>query len=162
MIKINEKSIFSSLIFLFALILLINTVGMRSDVMLVPRLIGVSLLILSCIQMLNDLFPAIKNKLPFLNKSVNEAHTIGGEGVVDDESETKEEANRRFRFMGWMALFVLLIYLTSMIWAIVISVFIYLKWISKESWKMSVLYSFIAALVVYLAFVVGLDVYYFL
>jgi hypothetical protein len=161
MIKINEKSIFSSLIFLFAFMLLINTIGMRSDVVLVPRLIGVSLLILSCVQMLNDLFPAIKNRLPLLNKSVNEAHAIGGEGVVDNGSETKEEASRRFRFMGWMALFVLLIYLTSMIWAIVISVFIYLKWISKESWKMSVLYSSIAALVVYLAFVVGLDVYYF-
>ncbi|GAB7388972.1 hypothetical protein BSNK01_28100 [Bacillaceae bacterium] len=164
MIRFNEKSFFSTLIFLFALVLLVDTADMRSDVALVPRIVGVALLLFAGLQMLNDLFPSFAEKIPwfrFLNRSLSADESIGGEGVVE-ETGSKEELKRRYLFVGWIVLFILLIKFTSVIWAIAVSMLIYLKWIAKEGWKMAVLYPLGMALVIYLAFVVVMDVYYFL
>jgi hypothetical protein len=159
--RITEKGFFSLLIFLFAVILLSQTAGMRSDVVLVPRIVGLVLLLFSLIQVLSDWVPSIGRRIPFMNKKVDPSQTIGGEGAVE-ESETKEEQKRRFLFTGWMILFIVVIYFTNMIGAIFIAMFIYLKWITKESLKLSIIYSGILTLVIYLAFVVVLDVYYFI
>ncbi|GGG00999.1 tripartite tricarboxylate transporter TctB family protein [Paenibacillus abyssi] len=162
MIRLNEKSLFTALLFVFTAVLMWNTIGMRSDVVLVPRIVGTILLVFSGVQLLIDLFPAIASRLSFLSKSSDGSSTIGGEGVVEEETETKEERRSRFLFIVWMVLFVALTYYIGMIYAIVVSLFIYLKWISKQSWRLSILYSLITALIVYLSFVVGLDVYYFM
>lgn len=161
MIQINERSILSTVIFLFVATLMVQSIGMRTDVVLVPRLVGTILLLLSGLQMINDLFPGIRSKLSFLNKKVDGNQTIGGEGVVDDQEESQVEKKERWILIGWMVLFVLLINLTSMIFSIAIAMFIYLKWISKESWLLSIVYPVITAVSIYLAFVVGLEVHYF-
>jgi hypothetical protein len=161
MIRITEKSCFSALLFLFALVILITTFGMRSDIVLVPRFACTGLLLLSGIQLLTDLFPVLQRKLPSFNKSA-EAASITGEGVVDATVETKEEAVRRYILIAWMILFILLIYYTSIIIAIPISTFICLRWISKQSWRMSLIYSVVMALSVYLIFVVGFSMHYFM
>lgn len=161
MINISEKSIFSFLIFLFAIVLLINTGGLRSDVASVPLFIGIALAILSGIQMLNDLFPSLRKFFPSINRHTSDQ--LGGiEGSADENKETKEEKRSRGFFIGWMVLFVLLVYLLNMIAAIAISLVIYLRFISKESWKMSLLYSVIYSAAVYLLFVLALDIYYFI
>lgn len=154
MIQINEKSVFSSLIFLFALILLIQTGDMRSDVALVPRIMGVTLLLFAGFQMLVDLFPAMQKRFSFFDKK--------RKTMFDNQEEEAEgPAGQRYLFFGWMVLFVGLIYLVNVIWAIIISFLVYLKWIAKESWKVTIIYSVVFAAVIYLIFVVGLGIYYF-
>ena len=160
MIRITERGVFSSLIFLFAYVILFRTLGLRADVALVPKMAGIILLAFSGVQVLMDLFPAVRKRLTFLNR--NSDGSIGGEGVVQEQDEAGDTLFARYRFFGWVAAYIALIYLTSMIWATIIALFVYLKWINKESWLMSVLYSLGMALFIYLVFVLGFKLHYLL
>jgi hypothetical protein len=159
-IRITEKGVFSSLIFIFGCVILFMTRDMRTDVALVPQMVGVLLLVFSGVQVLMDIFPAAKKRLSFLDQGAT--GSIGGEGVVQEDDEPGDSLATRYRFFGWVAAFIALIYLTSMIWATTISLFVYLKWINKESWLMSVLYSLATALFIYVVFVLGFKLDYFL
>ncbi|WP_017728398.1 tripartite tricarboxylate transporter TctB family protein [Halalkalibacterium ligniniphilum] len=150
MITINERSIFSFFIFLFAAVLLVNSSDMQGNVILVPRIVGFILLVFSGVQFLLDLVPGIRRAIPFLNKD------------LEDDAEILKGLGKRFLFIGWMVLFVILIFFTSMIWATAISFFLYLKWISKESWKLSIIYTSIFTTTIYFVFVVAMGIYYFL
>lgn len=160
MIRISEKGVFSSLIFLFGCVILYMTREMRTDVALVPQMVGILLITFSGVQVLMDLFPAVKRRLSFLDKGAT--GSIGGEGVVQEQDEPGDTHAARYRFFGWVAAFIALIELTSMIWATTISLFVYLKWINKESWLMSVAYSLGTALFIYVVFVLGFKLDYFL
>src|SRR5216684_6201977 len=162
MIQISEKSIFSTLIFLFACSILFATIDMHSDVALVPRIVGTGLLLFSGVQMLMDLFPAVRKRLSFLESKLTAEETFGGEGVVEEEAETGKSPFERYLFFGWVAAFVALIFFIGMIWAIAIAIFVYLKWINKDSWTLALIYSLGIALFIYLVFVVGFGFYYFL
>jgi len=160
MMRITERGVFSSLIFLFACVILFKTLVLRSDVALVPKMVGIILLAFSGAQVLMDLFPAIRKRLTFLNR--NSDGSIGGEGVVQEQDEAGDTLFARCRFFIWVAAYIALIYLTSMIWATVISLFVYLKWFNKETWLMSALYPLGMALFIYLVFVVGFKLHFLL
>jgi hypothetical protein len=161
MMRVTERGVFSSLIFLFGCVILYMTGDMRTDVALVPRMVAILLLILSGVQVLMDIFPAVKKRLSFLDKS-STGGSIGGEGVVQEQDEPGDTVATRYGFFGWVAAFIALIYLTSMIWATTLSLFVYLKWINKETWLVSVLYSLGTALFIYVVFVLGFKLQYFL
>jgi hypothetical protein len=157
MARLNERSIFTSLIFLFALMLLIDTSGMRIESVLVPRIMGGLLLLFSGLQMLKDWLPAMEQRLTFLSRDKSSKVT-GNED--EDTEDSPETLKRRYLFIGWMALFAFLIYLIGMVWAIALALFLYLRWILKESWKMSIFYSLGCALAIYIIFVIGMGVHY--
>lgn len=161
MISFNERSIVSSVFFATALIVLVNSTEMQSDVALLPRIVGCIMLAMSGLQLCNDIFPAIRKRLSFLNKSASEAETFGGEGVIDETKEDKAVLRRRNVFIAWMTFFGILIYYVGMIWAIGIAMFVYLKWISKERWGMSILYPLVMAVVMYFIFVEWFDTNFF-
>jgi hypothetical protein len=167
MIRINENNIFSIVIFLFGVLMFTSTLGLRTDIALIPKIMSVFLVLFSGWQMMYDLFPVIREKVSFRKKEKKEKMKKSSfdEMIVDqaeNEIETKETMKKRYLFIGWMLLFVTLIYFSSMIWGILVSMFIYLKWISKESWKMTILYSSAVTLFIYLVFVVGFGIYYFM
>lgn len=155
--RLNEKTVFSLAIFLFTAVLLYQTMGMRGDASLVPRIMGVLLLLMSGMQVLMDIFPAVERRLAFLNRKLAAEQAGGGL-----EAEEDKALWGKYVFFGWIAGFVLLIYFTSMMWAAVISLFVYLKLLQRESWVLSVLYSGGVALFIYLVFVVGFELHYFL
>lgn len=161
MMRFSEKMVFSLAIFLFAVVLLYQTLGMRDDVALVPRIFGSLLLMFSGIQVLIDVFPAVARRLAFLNRKLvaEPTSTATAPGI---EEQNAEAWLGKYVFFGWMAVFVLLIYFTSMFWATVISLFVYLKWISNETWTLTASYCAGAALFIYLVFVVGFKLHYFL
>jgi hypothetical protein len=159
MIRINEKAGFSTLIFAFAAFILYLTFDLRSDVGLVPRSVAVLLLICATLQMLIDLFPALKGRLAFLGGSAE--GSLGGEGVVQEQAEGGDELFTKWLFFGWIGLFIALIHLTSMIVATPLSLFVYLKLINKESWCMALLYPLAMAAFIYLVFVLGFRLNYF-
>ncbi|MBP1154055.1 MULTISPECIES: tripartite tricarboxylate transporter TctB family protein [unclassified Paenibacillus] len=165
MIQINEKSIFSGLLFLFTGLLLYITIGMRSDVALVPRIVGFTMLIFSGIDLVHSLFPAVRERLPFLNKRASETAFVQmGAAEEPEKAEepvaSKETGQSLLLFAGWILLFVILIYFTNMILAILASLFIYLKWVIKESWKLTILYSVTAAILSYLVFVKAFGIHH--
>ncbi len=157
MMRFSEKAVFSAAIFLFTAVLLYQTVGMRSDAALVPRIMGFLLLALSGMQVLIDLFPAVERRLSFLNRKLAAEQSAG-----ELEQEDNQALWGKYVFFGWIAGFVLLIYWIGMLWAAVASLFIYLRLLKRESWALSVSYSFGAALFIYLVFVVGFKLHYFL
>ncbi len=157
--RITEKGVFSALIFLFAGVILFATRDMRSDAALVPKMVAVLLLLFSGVQVLMDLFPAVRKRLAFLDKSATGA--MGGEGIVQEQEEPGDTLAARYTFFGWVAGFIVLIYLTSMIWATTLSLFVYLKWFNKETWLMSILYSLGTASFIYIVFVLGFKLSYF-
>jgi len=65
MVRLSERTVFSFLICAFSVVLLSQTLEMRADAALVPRVIGVPLFILSGFQFLCDLFPAVANRFSF-------------------------------------------------------------------------------------------------
>jgi hypothetical protein len=164
MIRINENNIFSIVIFLFGVLMFTSTLGLRTDIALIPKIMSIFLVLFSGWQMISDLFPVIREKVSFRKKEKIEK-PVFSEMTADqaeNEIETKETMKKRYFFIGWMLLFVTLIYFSSMIWGILVSMFLYLKWISKESWKMTILYSSAVTLFIYLVFVVGFKIYYFM
>ncbi len=156
--RITERGIFALLLFVFAGVILWVTQGMRNDVSLVPRMIGVLLFIFAGLQMLMDFFPAIKKRLAFLDSG---AGSMGGEGVVQETEEEGETLLGRYRFFGWIAAYIALIYFTNMIIATSLSLFVYLKWVNKETWLMAIVYSLATALFIYVVFVLGFKLHYF-
>lgn len=159
MIRVTEKAVFAALIFGFAAAVLYLTYDLRTDVGMVPRAVAILLLICSGLQMLTELFPAFKARMAFMKGSAE--GSIGGEGVVR-EQEDGNELPARLAFFGWVGMFILLIHLTSMIMAVPISLFVYLKYVGKESWRMSLLYPLVMGMFVYLVFVLGFRLNYFL
>jgi ABC-type sugar transport system permease subunit len=159
MIRITEKAAFSTLIFAFAALILYLTFELRTDVGLVPRSVAILLLVCAALQMLIDLFPGLKNRLTFLAGSAK--GSLGGEGVVQEQAEDSNELFTKCLFFGWIALFIVLINLTSMIVAAPISLFVYLKFINKESWRMALIYPLAMAAFIYLVFVLGFRLNYF-
>lgn len=157
--RITEKGVFSALLFAFAAVILWVTHGMRSDVSLVPRMVGVLLLIFAGLQMLMDFFPSVRKRLSFLDSG---GGSIGGEGVVQETEEEGHTLLGRYGFFAWIAAYIALIHLSNMILATTLSLFVYLKWFNKETWLMSILYSLGTALFIYLVFVLGFKLHYFL
>jgi hypothetical protein len=164
MIRINENNIFSIVIFLFGVLMFTSTLELRTDIALIPKIMSVCLVLFSGWQMIYDLFPVIREKVSSGKKEKAEKSLISEMTAdqAENEIETKETIKKRYLFIGWMVLFVTLIYFSSMIWGIFVSMFLYLKWISKESWKMTILYSSAVTLFIYLVFVVGFEIYYFM
>jgi hypothetical protein len=153
MVHISARTAFSFLICAFAAIVLFQTLDLRSDAALVPRVIGVPLLILAGFQFFCDLFPALGTRFSF-------AGTEKG-GLDNAPGDQTFGLKGNYPFVAWMVLFVLAIYFTGVIAGIVISFFLYLKFLIKQSWMLSVLYSLLFALSVYLIFVQGMGIYYF-
>lgn len=175
MIKVNEKGLFSTVVFLFAVILLVDTSFLGSDAALVPRIVGFILAALSILLVVNDLFPAIQKKLSFLNnqaaiinfdrdlkKKVTEGDSSSEEehNQIDDKSD-KEKSFEHYIFILWMIGLVVIMNYLSVILAILLAMFIYLKFISKEKWLLSIGYSIGFALFIYVVFVIGMDIRYF-
>jgi energy-converting hydrogenase Eha subunit A len=152
-VKLNERTVFSFLICAFSVLLLSQTLDMRSDAALVPRVIGVPLFILSAIQFLGDLFPGVARRLSFTSSEAS-----GLDNAKDDEGFSLKG---NYLFIAWMVLFVVLMYLAGVIASIVVAFFLYLKLLARQSWVLSITYSAVFALSVYLIFVQGMGVYYF-
>ncbi|MEX0603499.1 MAG: tripartite tricarboxylate transporter TctB family protein [Marinobacter sp.] len=153
MVQLNARTVFSFLVCAFAAVVLFQTLDLRSDAALVPRVIGVPLLFLAGFQFACDLFPALGTRLSFAGTDK------GGLDNTPDNEGFGLKGN--YPFVAWMVLFVLAIYFTGVIAGIVIAFLLYLKLLIKQSWMLSVLYSLLFALSVYLIFVQGMGVYYF-
>lgn len=153
MVRFNERMAFSLLICAFSVVLLSQTLDLRPDAALVPQVIGVPFFILSAFQFLSDLFPGIGRRFAFAGTDKASLESAG------DEDGVSLKGN--YLFIGWMLLFVLLMYFTGVIASIVIAFFLYLKLLVKQSWMLSILYSLVFAASVYLIFVQGMGVYYF-
>ncbi|MEP1217557.1 MAG: tripartite tricarboxylate transporter TctB family protein [Marinobacter sp.] len=153
MMQLNARTAFSFLICALTSVVLFHTFDLRSDAALVPRVIGVPLLILAGFQFACDLFPALGTRFSFADTEKG-----GMDNAADNEGFGLKG---NYLFIAWMVLFVLAIYFTGVIAATVISFLLYLKFMIKQSWLLSVLYSLFFALSVYLIFVQGMGVYYF-
>ena len=158
--RITEKAVFTALMLAFSAVILYLTFDLRSDVGLVPRSVAVLLVICSAVQLHIDLFPAFKKRMAFLDGSAE--GSVGGEGVVQDQEAVGESFLNRLLFFGWIAIFIALIALTSMLLAAPISLFVYLRLISRESWRMSLLYALGMGVFIYLVFVRGFGLTYFM
>lgn len=162
MIRVTERSVFSLLIFVFTCVILFLTQDMRNDVALVPKMVAVLLLIFSGLQVLVDLFPSIGKTLSFLDRKSTSVEAVGGESEVHAQKDAATPLRQRYSFFGWVAAYIVLIYFTSMIWATLIALFAYLRWVNKESWMLSILYTLGTVLFIYVVFVIGFKLNYFL
>jgi len=154
----TEKSAVTAAIFAFAALILAMTFQLRTDVGMVPRSVAILLMICSGVQLLTDLFPRLAERLSFLAGSGE--GSLGGEGMVQEDGVG--EFLHRWLFFGWIALFIGMVYLTSMMIAAPAALFIYLRFISQESWRMSLLYPLVMAVFIYLVFVLGFRLHYFM
>lgn len=155
MIKLNEKSLFSLGLLFFAIVMLVSTIGMREDVVLIPRIMGTFLLVFTAIQFIIDAFPSLRKEVSKKSESAD-TETSDKKDNVD-----KGKLRETYLFIGWMVLFLILIYFIQMIGAIIVALLIYLRW-QKESWKLSIIYAGGLGLAIYLIFVVGMKIHYFL
>ncbi len=160
-IRVTERVFFSAFLFVVACVALFKTGELRNDVAMVPKMVAVLLLIFSGLQVLMDLFPAVKRRLTFLDRKMTSEPSATGEGVAQEEEDTKEALSQRYIFFGWVAAYIVLIFVTSMIWATLISLFVYLRWFNKESWLLSTIYSIATVAFIYVVFVLGFKLTYF-
>ncbi|WP_102348673.1 tripartite tricarboxylate transporter TctB family protein [Bacillus sp. Marseille-P3661] len=156
MIKITRNGLFSLTILLFAIVIFVATLTFPNGTSDVPKMISICLIVLTLIQVLNDLFPEFKKRTYYLHRQKEEI------SAQEEEQEKFNVYRNHVSFAIWISIFVLLIYYINVLPSIAIALFLYLKVISKESWKLSILYSVVFTLGIYLIFVVGLGVNYFI
>jgi hypothetical protein len=155
MMKLNEKSLLSLFLLIFTIVMLGSSLGMRNDVVLMPRIIGTVLLVFTLIQFIVDVRSAKKENVK--KTEVRESELPNNEKSPDKVG--KENMSGIYIFIAWMTFFVALVYFIKMIAAIVVALLIYLRW-QKESWKLSLGYSVGFGIISYLVFVVGMKIHY--
>lgn len=154
MFRINEKMIFSLILCLFALLLLFEASGFRERAALLPNLIGYPLLVGSIILFIADMFPAVENKFKSL--------LFSGVNTMDGAAEGEESSLRGlYGMMLWMLFLLGMIYTLGVIFGVAVALFVYLKFMAKRSWAMSIVYPVIFTGFIYVVFVLAMDVYYF-
>ncbi len=153
-----EKGIFSTIILLFTAILLWQTQSLGQNAKLVPLIIGIPLAVLLVVQVVHDWFPTVTKRLKFLRAQTSVIPTGSEQEVVQKEpEETWQKTGRRYVFVLWLALVAILFYTIGVMSAIAITLFIYLKFFSKESWKLTILLTSGVWIGIYILFKIVLE-----
>lgn len=168
MIRFGEKAAFLAVVVAITTVLLIDTIDMRGDVALVPRVIGWPLLVLAALALLAEVLPVMAERagrwLPsalrgYLTPSAGV--TPAGAQIASSPSGAGEQA-ALYRFTAWLALGIALTYVLGIMWAMAIGMFLWVKLIARGGWLISAAMAAGTLAFNYGVFVLGFDYEYFL
>ncbi|WP_017727547.1 tripartite tricarboxylate transporter TctB family protein [Halalkalibacterium ligniniphilum] len=152
--KSIDRHIFSMFLIFFSLTTIVISLDFRSIARVFPLTFGIFTFVLVFLQFLSDLFP--KNKIFGFMRTQGLAGNANFNSKSDDEQKeninTKNEWKTVFNIFIWLLIFVIVIRYVSYFIVVPIFLFLFLKFLSKETWKTSSLVAICAGAVVYLLF----------
>lgn len=143
MIKLEEKALFTLLLFAFVAGLSVLTLGLGRVARLVPIVVVIPTFLLLALQLLLDLLPRLAEKYSVIERQdMFRVEPLREKSLSGQSAEQSEEIvlrrSRELNALLWLLAMFGLIYLFGFLIALPLYVFLYLKRQSKEGWLISI------------------------
>lgn len=153
--RLNDRTFFTLAVFVLVLVFLVLSLDYQPRARLVPLIIAVPTLLLTLLQLLIDMVPAVGRRFSFLQ----EYDLFGIEtGRAAEPSEktgpTSNVFRRELHFASWLLLLMALIYFLGYLVAIPLFLVLFLRLRSSESWTITLSITAVTWAFVYVVFIV--------
>ncbi len=158
--KLNDRTLFTLGVFVLVLFFLVLSLDYRPRARLVPIIIAVPTLLLTLLQLLIDMIPAVARRLSFFQEYDLFGIDAGRSADPSEKSGSSEGGSsttiyrRELNFASWLLLLVALIYFVGYLVAIPVFLVLFLRLRSSESWLMTLSITAVTWTFVYVVFIV--------
>ena len=158
MIRFNEKALFTILLMTFAGLLFYLTINLSPVARFVPLTVLIPTLGLLIFQLALDLVPGLEERYRRFEKADLFGIERIRERVTADKIDKVSQSRQEFNLMLWLLMLVASIYLFGLMIALPAYTFLYLRWRSRESWKLSITIAIGIYCLIYSVFILALRV----
>ncbi|MDE0032425.1 MAG: tripartite tricarboxylate transporter TctB family protein [Deltaproteobacteria bacterium] len=153
--KLNDRTLFTLGVFVLVLGFLVLSLDYQPRARLVPLIIAVPTLLLTLLQLLIDMVPAVGRRFSFLQEYDLFGIDTGRAAAPSGESCPSGTVFRReLNFAAWLLLLMALIYFIGYLVAIPLFLVLFLRLRSSESWLMTLSITVATWAFVYVVFIV--------
>lgn len=153
--KLNDRTLFTLGVFLLVLLFLVLSLDYRPRARLVPIIIAVPTLLLTLLQLLIDMIPAVGRRFAFFQEYDLFGIETGRAAAPSEESRpTSNVFRRELSFAAWLLLLVALIYFIGYLAAIPLFMIPFMRLRSSESWRLTLSITAVTWTFVYVVFIV--------
>ncbi len=153
--KLTDRTLFTLGVFVLVLVFLVLSLGYQPRARLVPIIIAVPTLLLTLLQLLIDMIPAVARRLSFFQEYDLFGIDTGRAVEPSRESGSSSTVYRReLSFAAWLLLLVALIYFLGYLVAIPLFLTSFMRLRSSESWPMTLSITAATWTFVYVVFIV--------
>ena len=153
--KLNDRTLFTLGVFAVVLVFLVLSLDYQPRARLVPLIIAIPTLLLTLLQLLIDMIPAVGRRFSFLQEYDLFGIDTGRAVAPSEESRSSGTVFRReLNFAAWLLLLMALIYFLGYLVAIPLFLVLFLRLRSSESWFMTLSITAVTWAFVYLVFIV--------
>ena len=153
--KLTDRTLFTLGVFVLVLVFLVLSLDYQPRARLVPVIIAVPTLLLTLLQLLIDMIPAVARRLSFFQEYDLFGIETGRAVEPSEESRPSSTVYRReFSFAAWLLLLMALIYFLGYLVAIPLFLILFMRLRSSESWLMTLSITAATWAFVYVVFIV--------
>lgn len=153
--RLNDRTFFTLAVFVLVLGFLVLSLDYQPRARLVPLIIAVPTLLLTLLQLLIDMVPAVARRFSFLLEY--DLFGIDTRRAAEPSEETGSSSavyRRELNFAAWLLLLMALIYFLGYLVAIPLFLILFLRLRSSESWPMTLSITAVTWAFVYVVFIV--------
>ena len=153
--KLNDRTLFTLAVFVLVLVFLVLSLDYRPRARLVPLIIAVPTLLLTLLQLLIDMIPAVGRRFSFLQEYDLFGIDTGRAAESSAEGGSSGAVFRReINFAAWLLLLVALIYFLGYLVTIPLFLVLFLRFRSSEGWLLTLSITAVTWAFVYIVFIV--------
>ncbi len=136
--KLTDRTLFTLGVFVLVLVFLVLSLGYQPRARLVPLIIAVPTLLLTLLQLLIDMIPAVARRFSFFQEYDLFGIDSGRAAEPSEENRRSGTVYRReLGFAAWLLLLMALIYFLGYLVAIPLFLILFMRLRSSESWLMT-------------------------
>ena len=153
--NLNDRTLFTLGVFILVLAFLVLSLDYRPRARLVPVIIAVPTLLLTLLQLLIDMIPAVGRRFSFLQDY--DLFGIDTSRAAEPSEESRPSSSiyrRELNFAAWLLLLMALIYFLGYLVAIPLFLISFMRLRSSESWRMTLSITAVTWTFVYVVFIV--------
>ena len=153
--RLNDRTLFTLAVFALVLVFLVLSLDYQPRARLVPLIIAVPTLLLTLLQLLIDMVPAVSRRFSFLQEYDLFGFDTGRAAEPSEKTGPSPNVYRReLNFASWLLLLMALIYFLGYLVAIPLFLILFLRLRSSESWLMTLSITAVTWAFVYVVFIV--------
>lgn len=136
--KLTDRTLFTLGVFVLVLVFLVLSLDYQPRARLVPLIIAVPTLLLTLLQLLIDMVPAVARRFSFLQEyDLFGIDTARAAETAGENGSSVAVYGRELGFAAWLLLLMALIYFLGYLTAIPLFLILFLRLRSSESWFMT-------------------------
>ena len=153
--RLNDRTLFTLAVFALVLVFLVLSLDYQPRARLVPLIIAVPTLLLTLLQLLIDMVPAVARRFSFLQEYDLFGIDTGRAAAPSEAPAGSANVYRReLNFASWLLLLMALIYFLGYLVAIPLFLVLFLRLRSSESWTTTLSITAVTWAFVYVVFIV--------